>query len=323
MKNPDIELFRFKLAKATRPSDLTRLCKNEFARIETKYPNVTTKRSTVTSYRNVIREVLGERLSKDALDKLLEIVKVSKAEQDAYKESAKEKLTDRLNTLGDRAIDPDKVIEIAQELILTDSYLKISVGLALLTGRRSIEILRAGKFFALEDETQAIAYAESLPGVRVSDSETIQKELYLNQADESVLFVGQAKTRNSEQACKQPYPIPTLCLAEEAIAALNKIRALKPEFLTFELTAEQIAKGKSHEDILNGRVSKEQNLLVKKFFKGILPDDHLSIKELRSAYSMLCHTCFNPRTSLDSYSARILGHSDVSTALNYQKFRVD
>lgn len=85
----------------------------------------------------------------------------------------------------------DEYIQTAVEYINSASYLKIGLGLMILTGRRTVEIFQTATFERINKNT--------------------------------VLFVGQAKKRGDAI----PYKIPTLVRATDIVKALEKLRSLK------------------------------------------------------------------------------------------------
>jgi hypothetical protein len=89
--------------------------------------------------------------------------------------------------------EPDVIVATGVELLASDQWAEIALGLAVCTGRRPGEVLKTAIF---EPKT---AY--------------------------SVLFIGHLKRRSSNIP---PYEIPTLCTAAAAIDALARLRSLLP-----------------------------------------------------------------------------------------------
>ena len=87
--------------------------------------------------------------------------------------------------------EPDKIVAVATDLLKSDQWTEICVGLAVTTGRRLIELLQIGQF---ERKT-----------------------------DYSVLFLGQAKRGDDELP---QYEIPTLCASSLVLDAFNRLRLL-------------------------------------------------------------------------------------------------
>jgi hypothetical protein len=89
-----------------------------------------------------------------------------------------------------------EMIKTAISLLNSDSAYEIALGLLLLTGRRSVEIWKTGRF-------------KLIPSSR-----------------EQLIFSGQAKTKGSLNA-KDNYPIFVLCDSELIVSALAKLRSMK------------------------------------------------------------------------------------------------
>jgi len=90
-------------------------------------------------------------------------------------------------------LNPDALVQRAEDLLSSHDYRAIMVGLELLTGRRPVEIGVTGRFTPLAED------------------------------DQSALFGGQAKTRRSD-AEAEPYPIPLLRPYGEITAAIKTLR---------------------------------------------------------------------------------------------------
>jgi hypothetical protein len=87
--------------------------------------------------------------------------------------------------------DPEAVVACAGELLCSDDWAEIAVGLAVCTGRRLAELLKTGTF--------------------------ARKTAY------SVIFSGQVKGKGRVAV---PYEIPTLAPASEILAAVQRVRSL-------------------------------------------------------------------------------------------------
>jgi Telomere resolvase len=93
--------------------------------------------------------------------------------------------------------EPDKIVAVATNLLESEEWPELCVGLAVVTGRRLVELLKIGQF---EYKT---AY--------------------------SVMFSGQAKRRDEDEdddAKLPPYEIPTLCASQTVLDAFNRLRLL-------------------------------------------------------------------------------------------------
>ena len=88
----------------------------------------------------------------------------------------------------------DEVVGKALELIKSDCFSHVTLGLILLTGRRPSEVLKTAKF-------------------EIVDSQ-------------NVLFSGQLKTRDCPTAKTAPFPIPVLADASSICEALSRLRGM-------------------------------------------------------------------------------------------------
>jgi hypothetical protein len=323
MKSPDIVSFTDRLMKAKRPCDVKNVCLAEMKKIVVEYPNIDSKKRILSRYRNAAKEILPTERQWLALS----VLKLSDVESDVYaRNQVDSRREDKLKS-KERLIDADALILKAEELLTANSVYKLCLGLALVTGRRPIEIFRVGEFFPVDEISQAIDYAkQSLDPVVVSSPNLIQTKITQMRASEYLLFVGQAKTGKPSDTVRQPHPIPCLTSPETALAAIAKIRKLKPEYRSFSLTDVQIRQRKTHEDVLHDRVSKELNKTCKSLFGGLVPEDKCTAKGLRSAYAAICQTWFDdadPNT-INDYFALILGHNTKSEASSesYKDFRL-
>ena len=152
-----------------------------------------TVHATMTDYRNAIRQKMAEGVfTQDYLRVFV------KPEDKAHtrRQVAAQRLNEDLSNR--RAIDEDvanKVIGIAENLLQTDSYIDITLGLMILTGRRPIEILKTATFTKVEEPYH-------------------------------VCFEGQAKTRGREDG-DRPYNIPVLTNVDIVLNALERLRVLR------------------------------------------------------------------------------------------------
>ena len=198
---------------------------------------------------------------------------------------------DRSRVMQDKtdrpSFDAVAVIERANALLESDSYVSKVAGLYLLTGRRHGEILITGKFDnPLFD-----------PPVDPILDEWLDYEM------ESANFCGQTKRKNNKDI---PYNIPILAqreIVQEAIAYLREHKPHKPG---------QRPKG-----------SKELGIKVRKEFSQLLPipsgkDSYLNPHNLRSAYSAICWQLYrvseySTRCTEDIFIKAIMGHTEDTT----------
>lgn len=145
---------------------------------------LSSKKRAISRYRNAIKAALGLEC---------EVLKIFKLTLDELKEfnHQKELQKDHDHTHL-KPLEPIDTTEKAIELLHTKgSYTKVAIALCLLTGRRSVEILKTAKFTYVSDDR--------------------------------ILFEGQVKKGDLE--C-QPYEIPVLYDASEIIKALEYVRQL-------------------------------------------------------------------------------------------------
>jgi integrase len=195
----------------------------------------------------------------------------------------------RLDKINRPSFDAVAVIEKAQKLLKSESYVSKVAGLYLLTGRRHGEILITGKF---DDPLFDTA------------SEPILDE-WLDFDIESTLFSGQTKRKNNEDI---PYNIPILAPLKTVQEAIAWLRSHKP-----------------HEPGQRPKGSKELGVKVRKEFQdtNLLPipsgkDDYLNPHNLRSAYSAICWQLYraseyNTRCTEDIFVKAIMGHTEDTT----------
>lgn len=159
-------------------------------------------RKYLTTYRKELKANFGANSS------LLKFLKLRKEVGAKIEKDYKRKVQVRTEQNDLVKIEnPNELIEFARELLTSDSYLKVSLGLMLVTGRRSVEILKTATFHKVPSKAFR------------------------------VVFEGQAKLK---ERVASPYEIPLLCTANEAIKALNFIREKRSEFA--QLTSEQLNK---------------------------------------------------------------------------------
>ena len=190
-----IEQFTAALTGLQSQDDIVALCTLELDYLRSALELTSFKR-TVTDYRNVLKD-LGET-------KALELFKLTPEEYATIKaESRQQVYSDNTNL---RPIsDIDEILIKGEDLVDSNSYTAIAVGLCLLTGRRLTEVLLTAVMTPINDDV--------------------------------VLFSGQLKTKGSENAQIEPYEIPVLTGSNLVCDALNRLRQLKN---FSELTPKQV-----------------------------------------------------------------------------------
>lgn len=174
-------------------------------------------------------------------------------------------------------------LEMTGKLLKSEkSYIRIMLGLCAATGRRPGEMLTTAKF--------------------------------TKSGKNSVIFSGQLKTKDSEQA-RDNYEIPTLLPADDVIGALERLRA-KKDFSGLPVPAH-----KTLAQVVNARTAKQQSEYVKTYYSDFIPNPRAY--NLRAVYALLCVRKHKPADMTDqAYMAQILGHSenDSTTAASYLDF---
>lgn len=160
----------------------------------------TTVRGYLTAYRKAVKSEFGEN------SHLLKFLKLRKAKGEKIVKRYKNEIQKRTEQ-NDLITIPNhlELIDFANTLLQSESYLKVSLGLMLVSGRRSIEILKTAKFNAVP-----------------------RKKF-------NVVFEGQAKLK---ERLELPYTIPLLAPAKSVLAALEYVRKQRPEFTS--LTDKQL-----------------------------------------------------------------------------------
>lgn len=200
---------------------------------------------------------------------------VSRVEQLKASERQTANITKKQRGDHHASIAIEAAISTARELLSEKSYVKVALGIALLSGRRTYEILSCGSLKAI--------------------------------GSDRAIFDGQAKTKSREVSS---YEIPILGgLAVEVATALEKLRALKPEFVGMDSKS------------LNAKVSKEFGNQVKRAFAGSIEvaGGSLSPHTLRGAYGAICWEKYGKATGQEKnyYLSSILGHSESDKTVAY------
>jgi hypothetical protein len=187
------------------------------------------------------------------------------------------------------SFDAVAVIERANRLLESSSYVGKVAGLYLLTGRRHGEILITGKFVN--------------PLFDTAPDPILNQWLEFDM--ESALFSGQTKRKDNQDI---PYNIPILAPLETVTEAIAYLRIHKP-----------------HQPGQRPKGSKELGVKVRKEFQdtNLLPipagkDDYLNPHNLRSAYSAICWQLYRSseyctRCTEDLLIKAIMGHTEDTT----------
>lgn len=265
-------LFASQILELVEKSDfesIVELCKSEVEYLKNQL-KITTLKSNFSIYRNTLKT-----LDIPNLADCFEVFRLSKEEYKGLKIHQKEQIFDD-NTNLRPIYNYDQIILKSESLLDSSAYTAVACGLCLLTGRRLTEILKTAKF-EFDDQN-------------------------------NIVFSGQLKTKESDNAQLNPYKIPVLSDPNLIISGLNNLRNLK-DFSN--LSTKEV----------HSRCNKSCNEAVKRHYKGLI--ENVSVKDLRSIYATITYVLFCPPTiSETAYHARILGHSelDLSTAQSYKDF---
>lgn len=212
--------------------------------------------------------------------------------------------TEYAETVTERQLNPTRIknwqafIDRSVDLINSDKYVDVAIGLALLTGRRIFELVGQ-------------SYTDLSPAPLNGDPAA--KSRY------HVLFKGQAKTKESEgNRSESAYKIPVLADAKVVISAFRRLREdLAPHLV-----------GKTSQE-LNAAISKYLGKRFSEKYSDLWPEGYkASLRDLRALYAEISSRVFNKTGTNEEvqkpnrFYASILGHShlDLNTANSYQAF---
>jgi integrase len=177
--------FVGRLKRFKREDSIEKYCKAELTYLTNELSPLS-KRSAITNYRNAIRAWNPDHVA-------LKYLKLSADESAQYRADYKTKVWEEQKNL--KPLDAEAMISRAEELLKSQSYITVALGLMLLSGRRSTEILKTAEF----------EYA----------------------TENSVIFSGQLKTKGSENAQTAPYEIPLLTSSDRFLAGFQRLRSLR------------------------------------------------------------------------------------------------
>lgn len=298
--------------------DIDAYCKKELDYLYKNYKLSSTKRH-LSRYRNALKTLPGKHQKRS-----LAIMHISKDESMELQKSYEEKIQERTSNLNIMpASKIDYFIKKALCHIERETFVGKMMGLALLTGRRGVELVKSGHFYKLADIDKAISEAsQELPEYLINSRENIESslsELGLNSSN-CLLFWGQAKTNlESTMTVAQPYAIPVLGDLDTIINAVNFLREKHSKYLGMDST--QI--DKAINPLLNGEKSGVKH---PKNYGNDFEKADCNFKLLRKIYAAISLVRFKPVTITDSiFFSRILGHGIASkgTAAAYSYFRFE
>ena len=292
-----IEVFIARLKRIPRKEKLKiwSLCANEIRYLknaDVMYPGERTRadnKLALTSVRRLVSEYRNAVFALSPRHPALQYLKIAQADQNAVRDANRERnVRDNRNL---RLIDPDEMIAKALALLEHKAYVDVVAGLLLLTGRRSIEVLKTGTFTK----------------IRGRGAKTM------------LTFEGQAKTRGADSAQRAPYRIPVLVDPKIILEKIAWLRKTWP-FDDFD-HLEPVPRNKR----IAQRTGKPLLQAVRfGYGRDLDPGRIFAPKDLRSAYAAIAYDLYAPdETTEVAYYAKILGHAetDIVTALSYLDFR--
>jgi hypothetical protein len=217
---------------------------------------------------------------------------LSKAKQREFKKASKKSL-DKLGKY-EKVYNFTTVLELAKSRLDGESYTEIAWALAVLTGRRSVEIMRWAEFEKIDSG--------------------------------SVMFSGQAKKR--EGVIADSFPIPVLVDSDDIIAAMTRFRSLAPVkiFRTGSVSidgvhhkSQQLSKRE-----LNKAINQRTNGVLNERAQRLMNDGSEMFKNTRSIYARYCsdnirNTEARWEGNEDQFLKNILGHSQTDQIKHYRQ----
>ena len=199
--------------------------------------------------------------------------------------------TIKINPAGVLALIDDLLTRPTKQAGLVFDYARLAIGIALATGRRTVEVIYTGAFAWFDENT--------------------------------VIFTGQAKKRaGTEEDGETRLIIPTLVPATLVIASMEQLRQLATMQDLQERLAQQPNERLSR-DLVNKVTAMNLNLKIKK-----LMGDSFTFKDTRAIYARMAYQRFF-NTHLwqhideDEFFRRLLGHQDYETIKAYRCIQLD
>lgn len=318
-------------------NEITKISTEFIEKIRTKKVNGTEKLLEITSLKRLLSRYRNEIKKRDFSQIELKIIltiidlkpdEKSKISND-YSVSIDEK---RGNRFGIE--NPNRLIEIAIDNLSEKSYLKQTIGVILLTGRRPNEVLLNGNFFYGNDIENAINITTEQYKDRKFDSVNSCDDIFeimdkYHNSDEIengkyLLFSGQSKQADTAGNRLQPFPIPLLNLDADkensnidklVVATIEGIREKTNFKESLALTENDIKKGYDLNRKLDLKTAKSLTEYSQMIFKGILPRNRSSMSELRAIYQCIAYHqnhANSPEIGPDLYCSVVLGHRPSS-----------
>lgn len=242
--------------------------------------------SSITQYRRAIKAVDDNHVA-------LFYFKLPKEfYQERNSTYSKQVDTDSKNLKPFKRLNIRPYVERLIEMLSSDSYIAVAMGICGLTGRRPGEVLLTANF------------------------EPAYEYKY---CDNSLLFTGQLKTKGANTA-RDKYEIPVLCddvtIVISALARLRKMRDFSSIVVPNEKTLPQC---------VNSITAKGQNQCVDKYLREFFPDNQVKPYDLRALYVAISKDMYIPTNMASStFYSELLGHSesDKDVFKSYEDFYI-
>jgi len=181
-------------------------------------------------------------------------------------------------------VDASKLIEAARLLMQSEDYYPALVGLAVITGRRMIELAKTGTFESIEEHTE-----------------------------HGAIFHGQAKKKFAEFLEDFHYTIPLLAPFAEVNEAFQRIRGLK--------NFDDVPNDAVHTLISVQANAAVKKFLSQKDLVEFLTEP--TFHNARVLYGNLSFVRFEHSMSINLWLKNVLGHESLETSLNYSNCTVN
>lgn len=188
-----------------------------------------------------------------------------------------------------------KVLALALECLKSESFTSLAWGIALLTGRRSGEVLHFGTFSKVDDST--------------------------------LLFEGQLKKRQGTKA--DAYPIPVLAHSDLIIEAIKRLRGMGEVAVfkngTGSYYGEEVHYSSLPKHKLTLAINQRTNGVLNERAKRLIKDDAEVFKNTRGIYARYCSDFIRPQSKQwqsfneDQFLKAILGHESVNEVKHYRQ----
>lgn len=261
---------------------------------------------TIGNGKHLLKEQMHQELKGAELDQAIDLVDgllvdhplvtmltKSKARKEQRAKTETDSLTKKSQNM--KQYNFPAVLGLAERCLDDESYTALAWGLALLTGRRSAEILYHAKFSQVDSQT--------------------------------VSFSGQLKKRQGTQT--EAFDIPVLADADKIIKALKRLRAM-PEVERFRngtvrLDGEDKEARKLAKRDLNRAINQSTNGVLNDRAKNLMKDQSEVFKNTRGIYARYCSDQIRPTSERwkgyneDEFLKAILGHESTDEVKHYRQ----